>query len=39
MEKGMQIWVQTGINFNRMQGPIISYNEIPVGVYKISMSK
>lgn len=22
-----------------MQGPIISYNEIPVGVYKISMSK
>ena len=39
METGKQIWVQTGINFNRMQGPIISYNEIPVGVYKISMSK
>ena len=39
METGQQIWVQTGINFNRMQGPIISYNEIPVGVYKISMSK
>ncbi len=39
METGNQIWVQTGINFNRMQGPIISYNEIPVGVYKISMSK
>lgn len=39
MEIGKQIWVQTGINFNRMQGPIISYNEIPVGVYKISMSK
>lgn len=38
METGKQIWVQTGINFNRMQGPIISYNEIPVGVYKISMS-
>lgn len=39
METGKQIWVQTGINFNRMQGPIVSYNEIPVGVYKISMSK
>lgn len=39
METGKQIWVQTGINFNRMQGPIISYNEIPVGVYKISISK
>ena len=39
METGKQIWVQTGINFNRMQGPIISYNEIPFGVYKISMSK
>lgn len=39
MDTGKQIWVQTGINFNRMQGPIISYNEIPVGVYKISMSK
>lgn len=39
METGKQIWVQTGINFNRMRGPIISYNEIPVGVYKISMSK
>lgn len=39
METGKQIWVQTGINFSRMQGPIISYNEIPVGVYKISMSK
>lgn len=39
METGKQIWVQTGINFNRMQGPIISYNEIPVGVYKINMSK
>lgn len=39
METGKQIQVQTGINFNRMQGPIISYNEIPVGVYKISMSK
>lgn len=39
METGKQIWVQTGINFNKMQGPIISYNEIPVGVYKISMSK
>ena len=39
METDKQIWVQTGINFNRMQGPIISYNEIPVGVYKISMSK
>lgn len=39
METGKQIWVQTGINFNRMQVPIISYNEIPVGVYKISMSK
>ena len=39
METGKQIWVQTGSNFNRMQGPIISYNEIPVGVYKISMSK
>lgn len=39
METGKQIWVQTGINFKRMQGPIISYNEIPVGVYKISMSK
>lgn len=39
METGKQIWVQTGINFNRVQGPIISYNEIPVGVYKISMSK
>lgn len=39
METGKQIWVQTGINFNRMQGPIISYNEIPVGVYKISMGK
>lgn len=39
METGKQIWVQTGINFNRIQGPIISYNEIPVGVYKISMSK
>ena len=39
METGKQIWVQTGINFNRMQGPIISYNEIPVGVYKISMSE
>lgn len=39
METGKQIWVQTGINFNRMQGPIISYNEISVGVYKISMSK
>ena len=39
MEIGKQIWVRTGINFNRMQGPIISYNEIPVGVYKISMSK
>lgn len=39
METGKQIWVQTGIDFNRMQGPIISYNEIPVGVYKISMSK
>lgn len=39
METGKQIWVQTGINFNRMQGPIISYSEIPVGVYKISMSK
>lgn len=39
METGKQIWVQTGINFNRMQGPIISYNEIPVGIYKISMSK
>ena len=39
METGKQIWVQTGINFNRMQGPIISYNKIPVGVYKISMSK
>lgn len=39
METGKQIWVQTGINFNRMQGPIISYDEIPVGVYKISMSK
>ena len=39
MGTGKQIWVQTGINFNRMQGPIISYNEIPVGVYKISMSK
>lgn len=39
METGKQIWVQTGINFNRMQGPVISYNEIPVGVYKISMSK
>lgn len=24
METGKQIWVQTGINFNRMQGPIIS---------------
>lgn len=39
METGKQIWVQTGINFNRMQGPIISYDKIPVGVYKISMSK
>lgn len=39
METGKQIWVQTGINFNRMQGPVISYNEIPVGVYKISMNK
>lgn len=39
METDKQIWVQTGINFNRMQGPIISYNEIPVGVYKISMGK
>lgn len=39
METCKQIWVQTGINFNRMQGPIISYDKIPVGVYKISMSK
>lgn len=39
METGKQIWVQTGINFNRMQGPIISYDKIPVGVYKISMGK
>lgn len=39
METGKQIWVQTGINFNRMQGPIISYDKIPVGVYKISMVK
>lgn len=39
METGKQIWVQTGINFNKMQGPIISYDKIPVGVYKISISK
>lgn len=39
METGKQIWVQTGTNFNRMQGTIISYDKIPVGVYKISMSK
>mgnify|MGYP000853578355 CR=1 FL=1 len=39
METGKQIWVQTGINFNRMQGPIISYDKIPVGVYKISIGK
>ena len=39
METGKQIWVQAGINFNRMQGPIISYDKIPVGVYKISMGK
>ena len=35
METGKEIWVQNGRMFNKMQGPITSYDTPPKGVYKV----
>ena len=38
METGKEIWVQNGRMFNKMQGPITSYDTPPKGVYKVGVS-